>query len=104
MIFSSKNSSELYIISVIFQVCYKMVDTFLEQADLPTFSDITEAVDVIVGPENAILQVVRVILILINILSHHTDKYNNCKVIYLSYRLITTGDRHKLNKRVVTFS
>ena len=40
------------------QVCFQQVDWLLEQAESPSnFSDITGAVDVIMGPENTILQV-----------------------------------------------
>ncbi|XP_013390800.1 protein fuzzy homolog [Lingula anatina] len=38
------------------KVCFKLVDSLLDQADLDTFSDLTDSVDVVLGPENSILQ------------------------------------------------
>lgn len=38
------------------KVCYPIVDKFVEQPDRMTFGDLTNAVDVIVAPENNVLQ------------------------------------------------
>ncbi|XP_046367987.2 protein fuzzy homolog [Haliotis rufescens] len=38
------------------KVCFNLVDALLDQACLPTFSDLTNAPDIIAGPENSILQ------------------------------------------------
>ncbi|XP_041367244.1 protein fuzzy homolog isoform X2 [Gigantopelta aegis] len=38
------------------KVCFQLVDTLLEDATLPTFSNLTNAVDMIAAPENAVLQ------------------------------------------------
>lgn len=39
------------------QMCLQLVDRLLEQAALTTFSDLTQAVDIVMTPDNAALQV-----------------------------------------------
>ena len=41
-----------------FQVCFPLIDRFLEDHDLLTFGDLVNAVDVIAAPENSVLQVI----------------------------------------------
>lgn len=40
-----------------FQVCYKLFDELMNQMNSPIFSDMTNAVEIIAGPECASLQV-----------------------------------------------
>ena len=42
---------------VYFQVCYPLVDKFVEPPDKLTFGELTNAVDTLVAPENSVLQV-----------------------------------------------